>query len=196
MAFDSLTLDSLTLAASAALFGAAIVSWRMSAPSAAQARLYLRFAAVLLAAWAVASPFALLDIAALLLLPLAATALALSALARFARALGSLGATLMLVASLTAGLSAMLLDLEIAALIPVAIAGLTIVAAALHAAALVGTLSGLALFACALAGLDQGAEAGMLLFAAAALLGLARNFLARDQLVRSTRSERRGAAVP
>jgi hypothetical protein len=81
-------------------------------------------------------------------------------------------------------------------LIPAAAAGLVIVAAALHAAAAVGILSGLALFAVALAGLEQGAETGMLLFAAAALLGLARRHPARNQLVRSIRSERPGAAVP
>lgn len=191
MAFDSLTLDFLTLAASAALFGAAIASWWLSVSLMAQTRLYLRFAAVLLGALAAASLLGLSGIAALLLLPLAAAALALAALARFARPLGNVGATLMLVAALTAGLSAMLLDLWIAALIPAATAGLVIVAAALHAASAMGILSGLALFAAALAGLEQGAEAGMLLFAAAALLGLARN-----QLVRSIRSERRGAAMP
>lgn len=188
--------DSLILAASAALFGAAIASWWLSAAQAAQARLYVRFAAVLLAALAAASALGLSGIAALLLLPLAATALALAALARFARPLGSLSATLLLVAGLAAGLSALLLDFWIAALIPAAVAGLVIVAAALHAMSVTGFLSGLALFASALACLEQGAEAGMLLFAAAALLGLARNFLVRNQLVRSTRSERRGAAVP
>ena len=188
--------DSLIMIASATLFGAAIASWWLSAAQAAHARLYVRFAAVLLAALAAASTLGLSGIAALLLLPLAATALALAALARFARPLGSLSATLLLVAGLAAGLSAMLFDLWIAALIPAAVAGLVIIAAALHAMSVTGFLSGLALFASALACLEQGAEAGMLLFAAAALLGLARNFLARNQLVRSTRSERRGAAVP
>ena len=156
-----------------------------------RARLYLRFAAVLLAALAAASLFALSNIAALLLLPLATTALSLSALARFARPLGNLGASLVLAASLAAGLCAMLANLEIMALIPVAVAGLVIVAAALHAMAPVALLSGLALFAASLVYLEEGARGGMLLFVAAALLGLARN-----QLVRSISSERQGAAVP
>lgn len=189
MAFDSLI-------ASAALFGCTIASWWLSAALAAQARLYVRFAAVLLASLAAASTLGLSGIAVLLLLPMAAAALALAGVARFARPLGSLSATLLLVASLAAGLYAMLFDFWIAGLVPAAVAGLVIIAAALNAMSAAGFLSGLALFAAALACLEKGAEAGMLLFAAAALLGLARNPLARNQLVRSTRSERRGAAVP
>ena len=183
--------DSLILVAAVALSGAAVGAWRLSATLAVQARLYLRFAAVLLAALAAASVFALSDIAALLLLPLAIVALSLSALAQFARPLGNLGASVVLVASLAAGLCAMLANLEILALIPVAVAGLVIVAAALHAMAPVALLSGLALFAASLVYLEEGARAGMLLFVAAALLGLSRN-----QLVRSISRERRGAAVP
>ena len=186
-----MAVDSLILIGAVALFGAAVGAWRLSAALAAQARLYLRFAAVLLAALAAASAFALSNVAALLLLPLAAAALALSALARFARPLGNLGATLVLVAGLAAGLCAMLANLEIMALIPVAITGLVIVAAALHAMAPVALLSGLALFAAPLVYLEEGVRGGMLLFVAAALLGLSRN-----QLVRSISRERRGAAVP
>jgi hypothetical protein len=188
--------DSLALIASAALFGATIGAWRLSAALTVQARLYLRFAAVLLAALAAASAFALSSIAALLLLPLATAALSLSALARFARPLGNLGASVVLVAGLAAGLSAMLANLEILALIPVAVAGLVIVAAALHAMAPVALLSGLALFAASLVYLEEGARGGMLLLVAAALLGLSRNHLPRNQLVRSISRERRGAAVP
>lgn len=188
--------DSLMLLAAGALFGAAVGAWRLSAALAVQARLYLRFAAVLLAALAAASLFALSDAAALLLLPLAAAALALSALARFARPLRHLGATLVLVAGLAAGLVAMLANLAILALMSVAVAGLVIVAAALHAMTPVAFLSGLALFAASLVYLEQGARAGMLLFVAAALFGLSRNYLARNQLVRSISRERRGAAVP
>ena len=193
--------DSSTLIASAVLFGAAAAAWWLSATLTANTRLYLRFATVLLAALAVANLFALSGIAALLLLPLAAAALALAALARFARPLGNFSAPLVLIASLAAGLCAMLADLEIVALIPVAVAGLVIVAAALHATALVALVSGLALFAAPLVYLEEGARAGMLLFLAAALFGLTRNRLARNhparnKLVRSTKSERRGAAVP
>ena len=188
--------DSLALVAAVAVFGAALGAWRLSAALAVQARLYLRFAAVLLAALAAASAVALSHIAALLLLPLAAAGLSLSALARFARPLGNLGATLVLVAGLAAGLCAMLADLAVMALIPVAVAGLVIVAAALHAMAPVALLSGLALFAASLVYLEEGARAGMLLFVAAALLGLSRNHPPRNQLVRSISRERRGAAVP
>jgi hypothetical protein len=191
-----MAVDSLILIAAVALFGAAVGAWRLSVALAVQARLYLRFAAVLLAALAAASACALSNIAALLLLPLATAALSLSALARFARPLGPLGATLVLVAGLAAGLCAMLANLEIMALIPVAIAGLVIVAVALHAMAPVALLSGLALFAAPLIYLEEGAQGGMLLFVAAALLGLSRNHLSRNQLVRSISRERRGAAVP
>lgn len=184
--------DSPVLIASAVLFGAAVGAWCQAASLTLQARLYLRFASVLLAALAAASPLALSATAALLLLPLAASALTLSVLARFARPLGSLGASLVLVAGLAAGLCALLSDLWIVALIPSAIAGLVIVAVALHATAPAAVLSGLALFASSLAYLQEGAQAGMLLFAGAALLGLTRRSAGA---INQQRTARRGDAV-
>ena len=95
--------DSLTLAASLALFAACIGAWWLSASLRAAARLQLRFAAVLMAALAVATAVRLGDTAALLLLPLAGAALALAAIARFARPASPLAATLALVAALASG---------------------------------------------------------------------------------------------
>ena len=79
--------DSLNLAAAAALFGAGVTAWLLAAPYKSAARLYLRFAAMLLAALSVTCIVGLGDVASLFLLPLASASLALSALARFAQAL-------------------------------------------------------------------------------------------------------------
>jgi hypothetical protein len=182
--------DSLNLIAAAALFGASVSAWILAAPFRSASRLYLRFAAVLLAALSVTCLAGLGDVAALFLLPLASAALALSALARFARPLRNFAATLALVASLACGLAAMLSGIWILALMPVALASLVIVAASMNGMALVAALSGVALFAAGLAAL-QGAQTGALLFLAAGLLGLSRR-----QLLRSTSKAWRGAAVP
>src|SRR3569833_1608077 len=80
--------DSLQLVAAVALFAACVGAWILSAPLKAAARLHLRFAAMLLSALAVGTVLMLGDVAALLLLPLSAPALALAALARFARTPG------------------------------------------------------------------------------------------------------------
>jgi hypothetical protein len=184
--------DSLLIASSAALFGACVGAWILCAPLKPVARQYLRFAAMLLAALAVAAPLGLGDVAALLLLPLAAASLALSALARFARPLPPLAATLALVAALMGGIGAMLLGFWVLALLPVAVAGLVIIAAALHGVAPVAAIAGTALLASGLGIVQQGAGAGVLLLCAAALTGLARG----AQLLRSTSKALRGAALP
>jgi hypothetical protein len=186
-------LDSgLLIASSIALFGAGIGAWILSAPLKAVARLYLRFAAMLLAALAVAASLGLGDVAALLLLPLASASLALSALARFARPLPPFPATLALVAALTGGIGAMLLGFWLLALLPVAVASLAIIAAALHGVAPIPVIAGAALLASGLGYVQQGAGAGVLLLCAASLVGLARD----SQLLRSTKSALRGAALP
>jgi len=182
--------DSLNLIAAAALFGASVGAWLLAAPLRSVARLYLRFAAMLLAALSVTCIAGLGDVAALFLLPLACVSLALSSLARFAPPLGNFATTLALVASLASGLAAMLSGIWILALLPVALAALVIVAASLNSMALVAALSGVALFAAGLATL-QGAQAGALLFLAAGVLGLSRR-----QLLRSTSKAWRGTAVP
>jgi hypothetical protein len=148
--------DSVSLACAAVLFAACIAGWQLAAPLKAPARLPLRFAAVLLSALAVAAGLRMGDVAALLLLPLAAAALMLVALARFARP-----------------------------------AGLCIIAAALQTLVFAATLSGIALLAMGLCFLEVGVGAGVLLFAAASLIGLA-----RPQLLRSTSSAWRGAHLP
>lgn len=186
--FDS----GLLIASSAALFGACAGAWILSAPLKATARLYLRFAAMLLAALGCAAPLGLGDVAALLLLPLASTSLALSALARFARPLPQLPATLALVAALVGGIGAMLLGFWLLALLPVAVASLVIIAAALHGVAPIPAIAGAALLASGLGYVQQGAGAGVLLLCAAALIGLARG----AQLLRSTSNPSRSAALP
>jgi len=184
--------DSLLIASSVALFGAGVGAWVLAAPLKVVARLYLRFAAMLFAALAVAAPLGLGDVAALLLLPLASASLALSALARFARPLPQFPATLALVAALMGGIGAMLLGFWLLALLPVAVAGLVIIAAALHGVAPIPAIAGAALMASGLGYVQQGAGAGMLLLCAAALIGLARG----NQLLRSTSKALRGAALP
>ena len=183
--------DSLTLAASVALFAACVGAWWLSAHLRAAARLQLRFAAVLLAALAAAAPLHLGDTAALLLLPLSGTALALAAIARFARPASPLAATLVLVTALACGLGAMLSGYAMAALMALMLAGLAVIAAAFNRMAIIAILSGIALLASGLCALQVGVGAGTLLFCAAALLGLA-----RPQLLRSSNNALRGAALP
>jgi hypothetical protein len=188
-----MTPDSvLLIASSAALFGAGVGAWILAAPMKVTSRLYLRFAAMLLAALAVATPLGLGDVAALLLLPLGSASLALSALARFARPLPQFPATLALVAALMGGIGAMLLGFWVLALVPVAVASLVIIAAALHGVAPMPVLAGAALLASGLGTVQQGAGAGELLLCAASLIGLARS----RQLLRSTNRALRGAALP
>ncbi len=169
-----MTFDSLQIAASLALFAASIGAWILAAPLKAHARLYLRFAAILFAALAAASPLRLGDVAALLLLPLAASALAVCAVARFARPLNSFAASAVLVTGLAGGLGAMLSGAGLPALAPVMLLGLAIVAAALNRVAILAALSGAGLVAAGLCFVEQGAGAGAMLFCAAALVGLSR----------------------
>ncbi|HEY4076453.1 MAG TPA: hypothetical protein VGM26_05915 [Rhizomicrobium sp.] len=175
--------DSLTLVSAALLCVAAVGAWIIAAPLKARARLYLRFAGMLLAALAASSAVGLADTAVLLLLPLSATALMLSALARFAKPLNDFIASTVLVAALAGGLGALLSGNAILALVPAALASLAVIVAALRAIALSAGLSGAALLASCLACLQSGAGAGVLLFCAAALVGLAKSnsALAVDQ---------------
>lgn len=190
MAFDSLPLLSALL-----LFAACVSSWWMTGSLPVRARLYLRFAAVLLAAVAAAVPLGMSDETALFLLPLAGACLMIAALARFASHLPVLVATLVLVASLIGGIGAMLWNLPMLTLILVMIAGLAIIAVSLQGAAILAGLAGVALLASSLTLLEQGAGNGFLLFAAAALIGLARpqwTGVRRNQLLRSSTSAWRG----
>src|SRR5579862_4381924 len=104
MALDS----SLDIVAAVALFGAAIGAWMLAAPLALRARLYLRFAAILLSALAVSVPLGMADVTGLLLLPLASAALMIAALARFAKPLPVLPACLALVLGQAGGLGAVI----------------------------------------------------------------------------------------
>jgi hypothetical protein len=169
-----MTFDSLQLFFALVLFAASVGAWWMTGTLPAMARLYLRFAAMLLAAIAVSVPFGISDAAALFLLPLAAASLMIAALARFAAHLPVWVATLALVASLVGGLSAMLWNFPLLALTQVLVAALAIIAAALNGTAIMAFLAGVALLGSGLALIEQGAGSGFLLFAAAALVGLAK----------------------
>jgi len=181
--------DSIDFVAAAALFAAAVGAWWLSAPLRSRERLYLRFAAVLLAALAASVPFGLADVTVLFLLPLAAGALMVSTLA------GVLPVglvALLLVLALAGGLAALVTGLWPLALLPVVLAGLAIIAAAINSLALLPALAGASLLAAGLVFVEQGARAGLMLFAAAALIGLS-----RPQLLRSSSSAMRPrGAVP
>jgi len=164
--------DSLQLLFAVVLFAASIGSWWITGALPARARLYLRFAAVLLAAIAASVPLGISNETALFLLPLTGASLMIAALARFAAPLPVLVATLALVASLVGGMGAMLWNLPMIALTLVMIAGLAIIAAALNGTAIMAFLAGVALLGSGLALIEQGAGSGFLLFAAAALVGL------------------------
>ena len=96
-----MTVDSLVCAA--VLFAACAGGWILARPQRAASRLYVRFAAVLLAALAVCVVLDLGGEAALFLFPLAAAALSVAALARFARRLPDIVASLLLAAGLAIG---------------------------------------------------------------------------------------------
>jgi hypothetical protein len=68
-------------------------------------------------------------------------------------------------------------------LAPVMLAGLAVIAAAINSMTLLPVLAGTSLLAAGLVFLEEGIQAGLLLFAAAALIGLS-----RPQLLRSTSS--------
>ena len=175
------------------MFAAAVGAWWLSAPLKSRERLYLRFAAVLLAALAASVPFGLADVTVLFLLPLAAGALMVCTLA------GVLPvglAALVLVLTLAGGLAALVTGLWPLALLPVVLAGLVVIAAAINSLALMPALAGANLLAAGLVFVEQGVRAALLLFAAAALMGLAPR-LAPSQLLRSSSSAMRPRrAVP
>jgi hypothetical protein len=177
MVFDSV--DSLC---AVALFVAGAAAWWMTGAMPARVRLYLRFAAVLLAAVAASVPLGLSDQTALFLLPLASGSLMIGALARFAAPLPVFVTSMALVASLAGGLGAMLWNLPMVALIPVIVAGLAIFAVALQAMSAIACLAAIALLGSGLTLLEQSVGSGFLLFAAAALVGLAKPALKKSAL--------------
>jgi hypothetical protein len=174
-----MSLDSLGLVCACALFASSIGAWLLSAPLPAGARLYLRFAAMLFAALAVSFPLGLAGAVSLFLLPFAAAALMIAGLARFAGPLPGFAASLVLVLGLGFGLAALLSGMVLLALLPGAVAGLVIAATSLNRGEIIAALAGAALLIGALASWSEDARAGVFLFCAAALLGLARPSLAR-----------------
>ena len=138
---------------------------------------YLRFAAMLFAALALACCAQIyvpgLDHAvALMILPLGGATLGLFALARFGRKLPALPATLLLTASLACGLGALLEGTAILALIPLALGSLAVIFASLHRMALIAAFSGMLLFAAACAFTIAGTSVATLSLLTAALFGL------------------------
>src|SRR6185503_20132121 len=166
--------DSLGLLSALALFAAGIATWFSSAGLRAGARIYLRFAAMLFTALCAAYPLGLVGAASLLLLPLAAGALVIAAMARFASPLPVFTASLVLILGLACGLAAPLTGLFLMALVPTAIAGLIVMAASLNHGDGIAGLAGTALALSALSSWNHSAQAGLFLFCAAALLGLSR----------------------
>jgi hypothetical protein len=178
--------DSLGLFCALALFAASIGAWLLSAPLPARARLYLRFAAMLFAGLAVSFPLGLSGAVSLFLLPLAAAALMIASLTR----MPVFAVSVVLISGLGFGLAALLSGMAVLALLPAVAAGLVIIAAGLNRGMLLAALAGAALLIGALASWNENALAGMFLFCAASLLGLARG--RENQLLRSTSSALRG----
>jgi hypothetical protein len=173
------------------LFAAAVAGWMLAGRQRAASRLYLRFAAILLSGLAVCAAVPghpdLGAAAALFILPLASAALAVAMLARFAWRFSAPVASLLLAAMLAMGLMAALTGWTMVSLVPVALFALLIAAVALGGGAGLAALSALALLASALVFLQQGARGGMLLFLAAAIVGLSRSTGAVDAAVAGVR---------
>ncbi len=178
--------DSLGLFCALALFAASIGAWWLSAPLPARARLYLRFAAMLFAGLAVSFPLGLSGAMSLFLLPLAAAALMIAGLAR----MPVFAASAVLIAGLGFGLAALLSGMPVLSLLPVVAAGLVIIATRLNRGEVLAALAGGAVVAGALASWNENALAGVFLFCAASLLGLARG--GENQLLRSSNNALRG----
>jgi hypothetical protein len=166
--------DSLGIFAACALFCACVSAWLLAAPLRVSARLYLRFAAMLFASLGAARLVGLADVAALFLLPLGGASLMVAALALFARPLPVFAICVALVIALAGGLGGLVSGYSVLALAPVIFAGLAIIAASLNGVAAIPILAGASLLAGGLAFLQQGAQAGLFLFCAAALVGLAK----------------------
>ncbi len=162
-----MTGDSFTIAGAVLLLAASGYGLRVPG--------YLRFGAALFAALAIAALLqpALAAAAALLVLPLGGTGLGLAALARFARPAPAFAAALLLAAALRLRPCRASSGNALYALLPLALAGIMAGAAALHSACFAAALSGVFLVAGACAFAARGAGSAVLLFLAAALLGLA-----------------------
>lgn len=187
--------DSLDILAACALFTASIGAWLLAAPLRSPVRLYLRFAAMLFAALAAAAPLGLAGIAALFLLPLGCASLMVSAVAQFARPLPIFAASLALVTALAGGLTALLSGMPLFALAPVMFASLAVIAASLNSVAAIPVLAGASLLASGLVLLEQGARAGLFLFCAAALVGLAKPSARQKRSALAIEQQRRARAA-
>jgi hypothetical protein len=170
-----------SLVASLVLFAACSGGWHLAAGFRRSGRLYVRFAAVLLAALAVCTILGLGDVAALFLLPLAGAALGMAAWVRFGVSIPDVAAVPILAVALGLGLGGALSGWIVLSLLPVILAALVAMGAGLAAGALAMVLGACALGLAALAFAGQGAGIGMLLLVAAAVVGFARGRAAPAQ---------------
>jgi hypothetical protein len=186
------------------LLAAALAVWFVAAGARPAARVQLRFAGALFAAPALAAAVAPTAAAAvtLLVLPLALSVLVLAAAAGFARALPAAVAGVLLALVCLAGLAAAITGLALFSLAPAAVAIAAAMAVFLRQfdAARGASVQGMVSALCFLAGASSfavdGVGAGLLLFAAAGLLGMTLA-LARSDVVVEERPARdlRGLAA-
>jgi hypothetical protein len=166
-----MALDS-TLIAAVLLLGASLYA------AIAGAGVYLRFAAILCAALALAVLAQIVlpgfaAAAALPVLPLAGAGLSLCVVARLLRPLPPLPATLVLVLALGCGIASLFGAALLFALLPLLLGGLVATVAALHRAAVTGVLAGVLLMASACAFAAAGLTLPGLALLSASLAGFA-----------------------
>jgi hypothetical protein len=180
------------------LLGSA-AAWIAAGGAPVRAQIYLRLAAVLYAALSAAealhlAPAAVTDITA----TLGSAALCIAAFAAFRRAPRPLTASLVLVLAAICGIGAAATDWRVMAAAPQVVSGLFTFLIARpglwRRASVYLALAALSIFAAAAAALASGtaARAGLLLFAAAGVVGVA---LASDVLVEQNGARRRSRTV-
>jgi hypothetical protein len=165
------------LAAALALLCAAVATWFVAQASRPAARVQLRFAAVLIAALAVAPPLmpAAASAVALLVLPVVFVVLVLATAAGAGRAAHQTLAAVLLALVSLAALAAAITGLSALALAPCALAVLALIGLSLRRLKGLGALQGIAAALCLLGAICvfvlEGVSVPLLLFCAAGLLG-------------------------
>ncbi|HEY4943752.1 MAG TPA: hypothetical protein VII56_20155 [Rhizomicrobium sp.] len=176
--------------------------WFVAAGARPAARLQIRFAGVLFAALSLSAATAAAVTVTLLVLPIGLSVLALAAAAGFARPVPASVAALLLALICLSGLTAAITGLAVFCLAPAAAAALAmaVLFARQFDAARIASVQGMASALCFLGAASSfavdGAGAGLLLFSAAGLLGLA-VALSRSDVVVEERAVRdlRGLAA-
>ncbi len=98
-------------------------------------------------------------------------------------------------AALAGGLAALLSGTAMLALAPALFAALAVIAASLNGVAVIALLAGASLLAGAMAFLEQGAQAGLFLFCAAAVIGLAKPSSAAKRSALAVQQQRHARAA-